>query len=129
MREILPQPHIEILVRERARNSEPAGDKSVRRRETAVPAPDVNPVLTTKIQQPRPLYSKEIREIRNPVGNYARLFIVGGMSWNRECVGKSKCLPLFIESLELSLRESKRDAGAPTERFERRTAIWLIQLH
>src|SRR5438132_369178 len=71
-REILAQPHVDALVRERARYR-----VSTRLEAWTKPsATDVDPLLATERRQARPLNAPQIRDVSDPVPNQAILLVV-----------------------------------------------------
>src|SRR5437762_1057801 len=72
LHEIFPQPHVDALIREGARNCESAG-LEVR---TESCASDIDPLLATERCQAGPLYSPQPGHVGNPVADQAVLLIV-----------------------------------------------------
>jgi hypothetical protein len=75
VRKVFAQTHVDVLVRERA------GDRESTSLEDAAArlAPNVDPLLTAKCNEARPLYAEQVRDVCDPVGDYAMLLVIRRM--------------------------------------------------
>jgi hypothetical protein len=126
-REILPQPHIEVPVRESARHCKSTSNKMIVTRSVAGSASRIDRILPTESCETGPLYPKEIRNIRNPVPHDVPPLIVRAMLGDCGAERECKRLPLFIEPLKPSIGVRDREPSTPTKRVKRGTAVRPIQ--
>src|SRR6267143_4076786 len=97
-RKVFAESHVHVLVREGSRNCEPSslevGTKAL--------APNIDPLLTAKRHEARPLYTEGVREICDPVRDNAMLLVVRRMLFDGGCLWKCESLAYLILALEVA---------------------------